>query len=174
MPLDLLEAQVLQLYKNIWQLYMLQHNYTSVNGAPEAYGSHRVCLWVSESFCEIAVRISPQALKIKAWNMQCKLNAVLSWNEIGGFWISSFIVELWHDLLTSMAVAAIQSPTKNKFPTTGCLSTWQFNLYNKSVGDQSENQRMRLPKLNSLSCAYRDSVRNWRHGLIWHPPLQIT
>ena len=27
---------------------------------------------------------------------------------------------------------AIQSPVKNKFPTTGCLSTWQFNLYNKS------------------------------------------
>ena len=43
---------------------------------------------------------------------------------------------------------AIQSPAKNKFPTTGCLSTWQFNLYNKSDGDQSELQRTRLPKLH--------------------------
>ena len=46
---------------------------------------------------------------------------------------------------------AIQSPAKNKIPTTGCLSTWQFNLYNKSDGDQSEIQRTRLPKLCSLN-----------------------
>ena len=36
-------------------------NYALVGGAPEAYGSRRVCLWVSEfvseSFHEIAVRI---------------------------------------------------------------------------------------------------------------------
>ena len=46
---------------------------------------------------------------------------------------------------------AIQSPAKNKSPTTGCLSTWQFNLYNESDFDSSEIQRMRLPKLHSLS-----------------------
>ena len=38
--------------------------------------------------------------------MQCKLNAVLFWNEISEFWISSFTVELWLDLLTSKAVAS--------------------------------------------------------------------
>ena len=33
---------------------------------------------------------------------------------------------------------------------TGCLSTRQFNLYNKSDGNTSEIQRLRLPKLHSL------------------------
>ena len=71
---------------------------------------------------------------------------------------------------------AIQSPAKNKFFTAGCLSTWQFNLYNKSDGDLSEIQRTRLPKLHSLSFAYLSIPRtacNWRHDLIWCPPLQI-
>ena len=45
---------------------------------------------------------------------------------------------------------AIQSPVKNKSLTAGCLSTWQFNLYNNSDGDPSEIRRMRLPKLHSL------------------------
>ena len=95
-------------------------HYASVSGAPEAYGSRRVCLfvskWVSESFCEIAIRISPRALKIKAWNVQCKLNAVLSWNEIGEFWISSFVVKLWRDLLTSMAVASNPEFSEEQIP----------------------------------------------------------
>ena len=37
-------------------------------------------------------------LKIKHRNMQCKLNAILSWNEIGEFWIGGSIGELWRDL----------------------------------------------------------------------------
>ena len=73
---------------------------------------------------------------------------------------------------------AIQSPAKNKSLTTGCLSTWQFNLYNNSDGHPSEIWRTRLPKLHSLSFAYLSITRtmcdNWRHGLIWHPPMQIT
>ena len=72
---------------------------------------------------------------------------------------------------------AIQSPAKNKSLTAGCLSTWQFNLYNKSDGDLSEIQRMRLAKLHSLSFAYLSITQttcNWRRSLIWHPPLQIT
>ena len=44
---------------------------------------------------------------------------------------------------------AVQSPAKNKSLTTGCLSTWQFNLYSKSDDDQSET---RLPKLHSIRC----------------------
>ena len=69
----------------------------------------------------------------------------------------------------------IQSPVKNQSPITGCLSTWQFNLYNKSDSDLSEIQRMRVPKLHSLSFVYISIPRtmcNWRqHGLIWHPSI---
>ena len=113
--------------------------------------------------------------------MQCKLKAVVSWNEIGEIWISSFIVELRHYLLTSTAVASNPESSEEQILTTGCLSTWQFNLYNKSYGDLSEIQRMRLPKLHSLSFAYLSipqTACNWRHNLIWHPLLhpllQIT
>ena len=55
-----------------------------------------------------------------------------------------------------LLLPAIQKPGKNKSLTTGCLSTSQFNLYNKSDGDQSEIQRMRLPKLHNLSFAYHN------------------
>ena len=71
---------------------------------------------------------------------------------------------------------AIQSPAKNKSHTTGCLSTRQFNLYNKSDGDSNEIQRTRLPKLHSLSFAYLSillTTCNWRRGLIWHPPHKL-
>ena len=98
-----------------------------------------VCEWVSESFREIAVRISPRALKIKAWNVQCKLNAVLSWNEIGGFWISSFIVELWRDLLTSTAVASNPESSKEQIPHSRLL-------INMTV--QSVQQISRWPEWN--------------------------
>ena len=53
-----------------------------------------VCEWVSVSFREILFAFSPQSLNIKDWNVQCKLNAMLSWNKIGEFWIRDFIVEL--------------------------------------------------------------------------------
>ena len=80
-----------------------------------------VVLCVCVSFREIAVRVSPRSLKIKASNMQCKLIAVLSWNEIGGFWISSFIVELWHDLLTSTAVASNPESSEEQIPHSRLL-----------------------------------------------------
>ena len=49
-------------------------DYGSVGGAPEPYGS---CVFVSQSFREIAVHISQWSVKIKNWNTQCKLIAVL-------------------------------------------------------------------------------------------------
>ena len=61
------------------------------------------CEWVisRDSF-----HVSPQLLKIKDWNVQCKLNTKWSWNRIGEFWIRAFVVELRRDLFTSTAVAA--------------------------------------------------------------------
>ena len=134
---------------------------------PEAYGSRCVC--VSVSFREILFAFSPHSLNIKDWNVQCKLNAMLSWNRIGEFWIRDFIVELWHDLLTLTAVAS--SPAKNKSLTTGCLSTWQFNLYNKSDSNQSEIQRTRLPKLHCVPQHIMDRVQlkvwSWMQLKVW-------
>ena len=74
---------------------------------PEAYTVVVVCVckWVGH-FARKLFAFSLWSLKIKNWNMHCKLNAVLSWNEISKFWISSFIVKLWHDLPTSTAVAS--------------------------------------------------------------------
>ena len=46
---------------------------------------------------------------------------------------------------------AINSWAKIKLPTADYFSTWQFDLYNKSDGNQSEIQRTRLPKLHSLT-----------------------
>ena len=103
-----------------------------------------VCVCVFHS-----TRYSPPSLKIKDWNVQCKLSAMLSLVNFGlETLLSSYgvICSPWQLL------PAVQSPAKNKSFTTGCLSTWQFNLYNKSYGDQSEIQRTRLPKLHSLSC----------------------
>ena len=59
---------------------------------------------------------------------------------------------------------AIQSPTKNKFPTTGCLSTRQF----KSVQQIRRRliQRTRLPKLQF--CLPQHTT--CRHRIIWYPP----
>ena len=54
-----------------------------------------LCLCVC---AKLSRALSPCPLKIKHWNLQCKLNTILSWNKIGGFWIGSFIVELWCDL----------------------------------------------------------------------------
>ena len=71
---------------------------------------------------------------------------------------------------------AIQSLVKNKFSTTGCLSTRQFNLY-KSDGNSSEIQRTRL-SIKATQPKFRlpqhTTACNWRRSLIWHPPLQIT
>ena len=67
--------------------------------SPEAYGSRRVFVCVCVCFRrKLSGARSPRLLKIKRWNLQRKLNTILSWNEIGGFWIGDFIVELWRDL----------------------------------------------------------------------------
>ena len=117
----------------------MYHNYFLVGGALEAYCSCHVCLWVSESFRGIAVCISLQSLKIKAWNAQCKLNAVLSCNDFGEFWISSFIVELWRDLLTSTAVASNPESSEEQIPHNRLL-------INMTV--QSVQQISRWPEWN--------------------------
>ena len=44
----------------------------------EAYSSRRTCVCVSVSFCKILFTFSLQLLNIKDWNVQCKLNAMLS------------------------------------------------------------------------------------------------
>ena len=82
-----------------------------------------VCVFVSEWVIlrDSCSHIFLRSLKIKAWNVQCKLNAVLSWNEIGEFWISSFIVELWHDLLTSTAVASNPESSEEQIPHSRLL-----------------------------------------------------
>ena len=75
--------------------------------SPEADGSC-VCVCVCVCFCRKLSRArSPRPLKIKRWNMQCKLNAILSWNKIGEFWIgallwSDCVIYIW--LLTLTAV----------------------------------------------------------------------
>ena len=96
-----------------------------------------VCV-VSESFREITVHISPWVLKIKAWNMQCELNA---WNVIGEFLIGtcSFIVELWRDLLTSTAVASNSESNDKQIPHNRLL-------INTTV--QSVKQIKRRPEWN--------------------------
>ena len=43
-------------------------------------------------------------------------NAVLCRNRIGEFWIRSFDVELWHDILTLKAVASNPESSKEEIP----------------------------------------------------------
>ena len=63
---------------------------------PEAYGSRHVfvCVFPQKAF-QSSFSTSAEN---KHWNMQYKLTTILFWNEISGFWIGGFIVELWHDL----------------------------------------------------------------------------
>ena len=84
--------------------------YTSVSGAPEAYSSHRVCLWVSE-WVSHSMRDSCLHFLHHRWKLRPKTYNVsltqqhleMKWWILD--WYSSSIVELWHDLLTSTAVA---------------------------------------------------------------------
>ena len=128
-----------------------------------------VCEWVNESFHKIAVRISLWALKIKARNVQCKLNTVLSWNEIGGFWISSFIVELWRDLLTLTVVTSNPEFSKEQIPHNRLL----INMTGQSVQQirqQPEwNPENKTAKATQPNFCLPWTVCNWRCGLIWHP-----
>ena len=54
-------------------------------------------------------------------------------------------------MLTSTTVASNKQSSEDKLPTADYFSTRQFNLYKKSDGDLSEIQRIRLPKLYSLT-----------------------
>ena len=116
---------------------------------PQRHNSHRVCLWVSlhESFSEIDVCIYPQS--IREWNMQCTCSIILKKN----WWISvwfrvNFVVKLNGVIcspIESCCQQSMQSPAKNKSPTTGCLWTWhhssicqirwwhEWNLENKTA-----------------------------------------
>ena len=103
--------------------------------------------------CDSVVLFSPQLLQSKYWNLQYIHNAyflyVFNWlyfKTKASFFSYGMICSPRHLL------PAIQSPARNKSPTTGCLSTWQVNLHNKSGGDLSEIKKTRPPKLHSLSC----------------------
>ena len=58
--------------------------------------------------------------------------------ELVNFWLGALLSSYGIICLPRLLLPAIQSLAKNKSPTTGCLSTWQFNLYNKSDGDLNE------------------------------------
>ena len=125
----------------------------------EAYGSRRVyeCVIPQDT-----VRIFLQSLKIKDWNMQCKLNAMLSWNIIGEFWIKDFIVKLWCDLLTFTAVASSPESSEEQIPHNTLL-------INMTV--QSVHQIRRRPEWNPVAIlSISQTTCNWRHSLIWYPP----
>ena len=70
-----IKSQCLALYCQTLTLY-----YASVGWQSplEAYSSRRTCVCVSVSFCKILFTFSLQLLNIKDWNVQCKLNAMLS------------------------------------------------------------------------------------------------
>ena len=131
-----------------------------------------VCLWV-------ILRDSCSHFLCDHWKLRLKTcNASLTQYYLEMRLVDFGLVALLsiHGMICSprWLLPAIQSPAKNKSLTPGCLSTWQFNLYNKSDGDQSEIRRTRLPKLHSLSFAYLSITRtmcNWRRSLIWHPPV---
>ena len=98
-----------------------------------------VCEWVSVSFREVLFAFSPWSLNIKGWNVHCKLNAMLSWNRIGEFWIKDFIVELWRDLLTLTTV--FHYPESVELRRTDWFPTWQYYLYHKTDDDFGETSR---------------------------------
>ena len=135
-----------------------------------------VCEWISEW---VIPQDSCSHFLHERWKLRHE-----TWNaSLTQYYLETKLVDfgllLSYGMISSawQLLPAIQSPAKNKSLTAGCLSTWQFNLYNKSDSDLSEIWRARLPKLHSLSFAYLTISRmacNWRRGLIWHPPLQIT
>ena len=58
-------------------------------------------------------------LKIKQWNVHCKLSVILSWNEIGGFWIGGFNVKSWFTFGCSpwQLFFTVRNLLKSKLPT---------------------------------------------------------
>ena len=125
---------------SVHMYYTLSDYYASVGGAQRhTVVIMFVCVCMCVSTKSLSRARSPCPLKIKRWNVQCKLNAILSWNEIWGFWIDGFIVELWRDLCCSpwQLFFPVPSPSKSKLPTTDCFSTWQFHLYHKADNELS-------------------------------------
>ena len=84
------------------------------------------------------------------------VKAVLSWNEISGFWIS--IVEWWHDLLTSTAVALQQFGVQ--WITNSLQQAAYQHAYDNSISTINHTAinpceiqiEMRLPKLQPKFC----------------------
>ena len=115
----------------------------------EAYGSRRrVCVCVCVCVCHSAKYCLH--FLCHRWTLRTEMCLTQCYLEIE-FWIRDFLLSSYGVICSPWRLLpAVQSPAKNKSLTTGCLSTWQFNLYNKSGGTRSEIQRMRLPKLRCL------------------------
>ena len=126
-----------------------------------------VCVCVCVSFREILFAFSPQSLNIKDWNVQCKLNAMLSWNRIGEFWIKDSIVELWRDLLTLMAVASSSESSEEQIPHNRLLinmivqsvqQIWwrpEWNPENETAKATQPNQGRIKPRSGERACNSR-------------------
>ena len=105
----------------------LLSSYASVGGAQRLV----VCLCVCFRR-KLSRAHSPRPLKIKRWNLQGKLNTILSWNEIGGFWIGGFVVELWRDLRSVAHLDGYLSLSTVR-RRASCLQRTAFNLVVPSV-----------------------------------------
>ena len=118
-------------------LYVWYHYYASVGWAQEASGSCRV--FVSDRvipwlYCS-CLHISAIAKNLRNETCNTSLMQYYFKIELVNFWLGALLSSYGMICLPRLLLPAIQSPEKNKSPTTGCLSTWQFNLYNKSDGD---------------------------------------
>ena len=139
---------------------------------PEAYGSLVcvcVCVWVCHSarYCSHFLR-HRWTLRTEICNAsltQCYLEI-----ELVNFGLEALLLSYGVICSPWRLLPAVQSPAKNKSVTTGCLSTWQFNLYNKSDGDQSEIQENETAKATQPTSAYH-GPREGAARLIWHPPM---
>ena len=145
--------------------------------ASEAYGSRRVCLWVSKWVIlrDTCSHFFRDCWKLRPETCNASLTHYLEMKLVD-FGLVSLLLSYGMICSPQRLLPAIQSPVKNKSLTSGCLSTWQFNLYNKSNDDLSEILRTGLPKLHCLSFSYLNITRtmcNWRRGLIWHHPCRL-
>ena len=138
-----------------------------------------VCLWVSEwvipwDSCSHFLR---DRWKLRPKTCNASLTQYYLEMKLVNFGLVALLLSYGMIYSPWRQLPAIQSSAKSKSHTAGCLSTGQFNLYNESDDNPSEIRRTRLPKLHSLSFSYLSITQtacNWRCGLIWHPPPQIT
>ena len=114
-------------------------NYASVSGATETYGSCCVCVLVIPR--DSCLHFLHNRWKIRTETCNASLTQYYLEIKLVNFGLVA--------LLSSYGVIccspwrllpAIQSQAKNKSPTTGCLSKWHFNLYNKPDGDQMKSR----------------------------------